>query len=238
MRLGHASTSPPEGYYTDSDDDDDSNDDDMAANRDEQRAAKISATYLSLLRAYPRTLTSLKLSKLANNALPLFPPVAPLDLPHLATLELDMVTVPSGVFKWLTATARDLESLKVWLVTGITEADLLDYAQRKGRSLKQFAFKPKGKQGKKLANEMVLCVQLLSCVLTSYFCETRTLTRTLHRSQLHVEAREAHPRRQGVRPRHLGQPAAVPHARVRIDPGHGAECPPADRRARGHDPPH
>ncbi|GAA5836780.1 hypothetical protein JCM9279_007659 [Rhodotorula babjevae] len=160
MRLGQACTSPAEGYYTDSDEDDDA-DDDLAVNRDEQRAAKISATYLSLLRAYPRTLTSLKLSKLAGNALPLFPPVAPLDLPHLATLELDMVTVPSGVFKWLTATARDLESLKVWMATGVTEADLLDFAQRKGRSLKQFAFKPKGKQGKKLANEMVLYMSTL-----------------------------------------------------------------------------
>ena len=155
MRLGYAVTSPAQHYYTDEDEDDD----DAQANQDEQCALKISATYLSLVRAFPKTLRSLKLSKLPSNALPLFAPTAALDLPHLSSLELDMVSVPSTVFKWLTA-ASDFESVKVWLVSGVTEADLLDFAQHKGPELKTFAFKPKGKQGKRLANEMVWCVRL------------------------------------------------------------------------------
>lgn len=155
MRLGYAVTSPAQHYYTDEDEDDD----DAQANQDEQRALKISATYLSLVRAFPKTLRSLKLSKVPANALPLFAPTAALDLPHLSSLELDMVSVPSTVFKWLTA-ASDFESVKVWLVSGVTEADLLDFAQHKGPELKTFAFKPKGKQGKRLANEMVWCVRL------------------------------------------------------------------------------
>ncbi|BGP42931.1 hypothetical protein JCM10450v2_007050 [Rhodotorula kratochvilovae] len=157
MRLGQMVTTPQQGFQDSEDDDDD----DAFIHRNAQNAVTISKQYLSLLRAFPSTLTSLKLSKLPPDALPHNPPDAPLNLPHLSALYLDFLHLTSDTFKWLTETTDNIEVLQVWLVTGVSEGTLLEYAQKKDRALKQFFFKPKG-QGKRVANELVLYMPALS----------------------------------------------------------------------------
>ncbi|GAA6046709.1 hypothetical protein JCM3770_003128 [Rhodotorula araucariae] len=156
MRLGSTATNW-EAHDSDESEDDD---DDSSLAHDAQRALATSKQYLSLLSAFPPTLTSLKLSKLHAYALPRTPPDAPLHLPHLSSLYLDYVNITSETFKWLTETTTDLEAVQVWLVSGVSEGALLEWAQKKGRKLKQFFFKPKG-QGMHLANELVLYMPAL-----------------------------------------------------------------------------